>query len=200
MDLKDVAAVSGKSGLFKVIKPTRTGVILETIDADKKKLIANASSRVSILKEISLYTTTGEGSVLLEEVLLKIADNNEKKELAISSKSSEVELRAFVATVLPDYDEERVYFSDLKKLVTWYNLLITECPDLFVSEVPEKEKAADKKPAAKKPAAKKATAKASGEKKPAAKKPAAKKATAKSADDKKPAAKKAAPKATKDKK
>ncbi len=77
MDLKDVAAVSGKGGLFKVVKPTRTGVILETIDADKKKLIANASSRVSILKEISLYTTTGEGSVLLEDVLLKISANND---------------------------------------------------------------------------------------------------------------------------
>ncbi len=95
-------------------------------------------------------------------------------------------------TVLPDYDEERVYFSDLKKLVTWYNLLITECPELFETE--EKAEKAEKKSSTaaakeKKPAAKK----------PAAKKPAAKKPAVKSDVTKKPAAKKAAPK-TKDKK
>ena len=72
MDLRDVAAIAGKPGLYKVIKPTRTGVILETLDAEKKKLVANANSRVSILKEISIYTNTAEGTVLLEEVYEKL--------------------------------------------------------------------------------------------------------------------------------
>ena len=63
MNLRDIAAVSGKSGLYRVLKPTRTGVILESLDANKTKLVANANSRVSILKEISVYTTTAEGTV-----------------------------------------------------------------------------------------------------------------------------------------
>ena len=60
MTLKEIASVSGKPGLYKVVKPTRTGIILETIDDQKKKLIANTNSRVSLLKEISLYTTSDE--------------------------------------------------------------------------------------------------------------------------------------------
>ena len=72
MDLKDIASVSGKRGLYKVLKPTRSGVILETLDETRKKLVASANSRVSILKEISIYTTGAESSVLLEDVFMKI--------------------------------------------------------------------------------------------------------------------------------
>ena len=68
MDLKEIASVSGKPGLYRVVKPTRTGIILETIDDTKKKLVANANSRVSLLKEISIYTTSDEGSINLAKV------------------------------------------------------------------------------------------------------------------------------------
>lgn len=161
MDLKDVAAVSGKSGLFKVVKPTRTGVILETIDAQKKKTIANANSRVSILKEISIYTTTGENSVLLEEVF-KTIHKKFGQEIKVTSKSSEKELLDFLEDVVPDYDNERVYLSDIKKLVSWYKILGDFYPELFVEK--EKKKAPSEK---KEGTEKKATPKKTTAKKPA---------------------------------
>lgn len=77
MDLKDIAAVSGKSGLYKVLKPTRNGVILESIDEQKTKFIANANTRVSLLKEISIYTDGKEASVPLEDVFSRILKNTE---------------------------------------------------------------------------------------------------------------------------
>ena len=138
MDLKDVAAVSGKSGLFKVLKPTKTGVILETIDENKKRLMANANSRVSILKEISIYTTSEDGSLLLEDVFQTI-DKKFGKKLPVEPKSSEDELRDFISTVIPDYDKDKVYHSDLKKLVVWYNLLYQYMPELFDKKEEEKE-------------------------------------------------------------
>ena len=72
MNLKDVAAIAGKSGLYKVIKPTRTGVILESIDEQKIKIIANSNTRVSILKEISMYTTGAEASKALEDIFAAV--------------------------------------------------------------------------------------------------------------------------------
>ena len=121
MDLKEVAAVSGKSGLFKVVKPTRTGVILETIDEAKKRVVASANNRVSILKEISIYTNGTEDSILLEDVFIEVAKqfgNN----ITLTSKSSEKDLRDFLGKVVPDYDDEKVYTSDIKKLISWYNI------------------------------------------------------------------------------
>lgn len=139
MELKDIAAVSGKGGLFKVIKPTRTGVILETIDNSKRKIVANANSRVSILKEISIYTTTGENSILLERVF----DTINKKygnQLELSSKSTESELKSFIEEVVPDYDEERVYISDIKKLISWYNILGNYYPEVLTIQEDTEEK------------------------------------------------------------
>lgn len=139
MELKDIAAVSGKSGLFTVLKPTRTGVILESIDAVKKRTMANANSRVSVLKEISIYTKTGEGSVLLEEVFTNINEKYGVK-ISVEPKSDEAALRDFIADVVPDYDEDRVYHSDLKKLVSWYLILTEFKPELFKKEEAKEEK------------------------------------------------------------
>lgn len=130
MNLRDIASVSGKSGLFKVLKPTRTGVILESIDNQKSKLVANANSKVSILKEISIYTTSAEGNVMLEDVFVKIHDKHGKS-LAITSKASNDELKAFLGTIIEDFDRERVYPSDIKKLVNWYTILATSLPEVF---------------------------------------------------------------------
>ncbi len=161
MDLKDVAAVSGKSGLYKVVKPTRTGVILESIDENRKKTIANANSRVSILKEISIYTTTGENSILLEEVF-KTIFKNYGENLELSSKSSEQELRDFIEEIVPDYDDERVYISDIKKLVSWYKILLQFHPELLKEKESKKkpsDKASDKPESKKKEPEKKETTK-----------------------------------------
>jgi hypothetical protein len=134
--LKEIASVSGKGGLFKILKPTRTGVILETIDDKKTKLVANSSERVSILKEISIYTTGEESSKPLEEVL-KSVHKLFGTELKVSGKSSDAELRDFMLKVVPDYDEEKVYCSDIKKLVNWYGILSKNFSEIFTEEKKE---------------------------------------------------------------
>lgn len=152
MTLKEVASVSGKPGLYKVVKPTRTGIILETIDDQKKRLIANTNSRVSLLKEISLYTTTDEGSILLENVFGSI---KKTKGDSIDIPSSDADYFSFLGEVVPDFDADRVYVSDIKKLVMWYNTISKHYPELIVVEEAPKEKPKKKAPAKKKPAAKK---------------------------------------------
>lgn len=127
-DLKDIASISGKGGLFKVVKPTRTGVILETIDEHKNKVIGGGSSRISLLKEISIYTTGVESSTPLENVFDKIYQKH-GKDLPIDSKASNNELTNFLEGVLPEFDKERVYTSDIKKLVTWYGLISKFSPE-----------------------------------------------------------------------
>ena len=139
MDLKDVASIAGKGGLFKVIKPTKSGVILETLDDSKKKLVANANSRVSILKEISIYTTTVEGTVLLEDVFKTIFEKHNDT-LPVNPKDSSEDLIKFLSDIVPDFDEEKVYPSDAKKVVSWYNLLLKHYPEQFVFDEKEEDK------------------------------------------------------------
>ncbi len=147
MEFKDIATVTGKGGLFKVIKPTRTGVILESLDGKNTKLIANAHNRISILEEISIYTTTGDGSVPLQSVMQKISKEF-GDDLGLENKPDSEELKSFLKHVLPDYDSDRVYVSDIKKLVSWYNILLGVAPDTL-KEV-KKEKKTTKKKAPKK--------------------------------------------------
>jgi hypothetical protein len=159
MDLKDIAAISGKGGLYKVLKPTRTGVILESIDGTKAKLVANASDRVSLLKEISIYTTGKESSIPLDSVFTRIYEKYNKKNITVDSKSGPEELKNFLLSVVPDFDTEKVYNSDIKKLVTWYSILLNHMPEVFTAEPEEKKEAVEKKEAAEKTATeKKATA------------------------------------------
>ncbi len=158
MEFSEIASVSGKGGLFKVLKPTRTGVILESLDAAKKKLVANMHSKVSILSEISIYTTDAEGAQPLEDVMKKIhAEFNGDTDL--TGNSDPEELKSFMKFILPEYDEERVYVSDIKKVVNWYNKLSADFPEVFEAKedaTPEKEEVAEKpkKKEAKKPAKK----------------------------------------------
>ena len=169
MELKDIASIAGKSGLFKVLKPTRTGVILESLDEEKKKTIVGANARVSLLKEISIYTTSAESSLMLETVFDSIYKKH-KAELPVTSKSDAAELESFLETIVPDYDTERVYLSDIKKLVSWYSTLVKFAPELFSTKKEESEDKTPAKEASKKPAAKKvATPKATSTKKPTAK-------------------------------
>lgn len=143
MDFSEVAAVSGKGGLFRVVSPTRTGVILEALDGSKKKMIANIQSKVSILSDISIYTTTEEGAVPLEEVMRKIHEEF-KGDTDLTAASEPDELKAFLKFILPAYDESRVYVSDIKKLVTWYNSVASLIPEVLA---PKNEEASpeDKK-------------------------------------------------------
>lgn len=128
LKLKEIAAISGKPGLFKIIKPTRTGVIVESLDKKKIKLAVGAAHRVSILKEVSIYTTNKEGSTPLEEVFHKIYELHQG-EPPVTGKSEKDELVQFMEGILPDYDREKVYVSDMKKLIGWY-LTIQEASPL----------------------------------------------------------------------
>jgi hypothetical protein len=143
--LKEIASVSGKGGLFRILKPTRNGVILETIDEKKTKLAANSSERVSILKEISIYTTGDDSSKPLEEVLMSVYKLF-GPELKVSSKSSDAELRGFMEKVVPDYDVEKVYCSDIKKLINWYGILSKNFSEIFTEEKKETSKKKEETP------------------------------------------------------
>jgi hypothetical protein len=138
MELKNILSISGKPGLYKNVGQSKSGVIVENI-TDGKRFPAFAHERISSLAEISIFTH-GE-DVSLPDVFRVIFDKYEGKEV-LDAKSDGAELRAFMLEVLPDYDEDRVYTSDIKKLVTWYNMLVAndmlEFPDEETSQ-PEEE-------------------------------------------------------------
>ena len=131
MQLEKIISISGKPGLYKLISQLKNGFIIEDVLTKKKVSISN-SSQVSLLDNIAMFTFDKE--VPLFEVFENVAKNSEYKE-TISHKSTDAELREFMTVSLPDYDHERVYVSDIKKLAQWYNILhkagyIT--PDSFV--------------------------------------------------------------------
>ncbi|MBN8576690.1 MAG: DUF5606 domain-containing protein [Cytophagales bacterium] len=136
MELTDIASISGKGGLFKVIKPGKSGVLLEALDATKARTVASATQRLSLLSEISIYTTTKEGTVALKEVLRKIHQDY-KNDLGVDANSDGTELKAFLKSVLPTFDETRVYVSDIKKLVKWYGILLEQAPEVFAEKKSE---------------------------------------------------------------
>jgi hypothetical protein len=160
MNLAEIATISGKGGLYKVVAPTKSGVILESLDEAKTKMIATTTHRLSLLNEISIYTTTKEGTVALDVILKKI--NKEfGNDLGVDANSDPSELKSFMKSVLPEYDEGRVYVSDIKKLVRWYDVMLKFAPDIFIEkEEPEKAKEAkaeneiEEKPKKKQPKAK----------------------------------------------
>ncbi len=167
MEFSDIASVSGKGGLFKVLNPTRTGAILEALDDTKKKLVVGMNSKVSVLSEISVYTTDEEGAMPLQEVMHKI-HKEFNGDTGLDKSSDSDELKAFLKHILPNYDEERVYTSDIKKLASWYNQLAQIDASLFDTkkeeepakeEKPKKEEKAKTEEVAKKPVAKKTTIK-----------------------------------------
>jgi len=177
MELKDIAAVSGKPGLFKVLKPTRTGLILESLDGNNTKLITGPHHRVSLLHEISIYTLDYDKTIPLQEIFAKIHQEF-GDDPGVDGKSDPDELKAFMEHIAPDYDKERVYVSDMKKLVTWYGILFKVAPEVLVEKKEEKkeEKVTEEK---EKPAAEKKTAaiEVKEEKKESKKAPKAKKPT-----------------------
>lgn len=178
MNLQGIISIAGRPGLYKVVAQGKNTVIVESM-ADKKRFPAHASDKISALEDISVYTT--DEDVKLTEVYFKMYESLNGKE-ALSHKEDPAKLREFVLTILPNYDSERVYDSDVKKLFQWYNALLSE--GLLTPEVKEskEEVKADKKPksvkgvkenkpakAAKAPSAPKASVKsASGAKKVAA--------------------------------
>lgn len=140
MTLDDIATISGKGGLFKVFKPAKSGVILESLDEAKTKTVATPNHRLSILSEISIYTTTKEGTVALAEIL-KTINKEYGNDLGLDSEADASELKSFLKSVLPEYDEARVYVSDIKKLVKWYSILLKYAPEILTEASEKKEEA-----------------------------------------------------------
>src|SRR6185369_7740493 len=97
------------------------------------KIVAGMSNKVSVLSEISIYTTTKDGTVPLADVLKKIYEQF-GNDTGVGPEDDPTELKAFLKSVLPEYDEQRVYVSDIKKLVKWYKILLAEAPTLFTGE------------------------------------------------------------------
>ena len=122
MSLDKILSISGKPGLYKIITQTRGGFVAESL-IDKKRVSINMQSNVSVLSEIAIYTLTEE--VPLRDVFKKILDKENNKPTSISHKDSKDVLEEYFFDVLPDYDEDRVYASDIKKVVQWYNLLLS---------------------------------------------------------------------------
>ena len=120
MSLDKVLSISGKPGLFKLITQTRSGFIAESL-IDKKKLSVSVQQNVSVLSEIAIYTLSEE--LPLKEVLNKIKAKENGNQTSISHKAKKEELEEYFFNILPDYDEDRVYPSDIKKIIQWYNLL-----------------------------------------------------------------------------
>tara|TARA_R100000935_G_scaffold58415_2_gene95429 strand:- start:117469 stop:117906 length:438 start_codon:yes stop_codon:yes gene_type:complete len=119
MSLEKILSISGKPGLYKLKTQTRNGFLAESL-IDGKKISVGARDNVSLLSEIAIYTLTEE--LPLREVFKKISEK-ENGGQTINHKVPKVELEEFFFEVLPDYDEDRVYPSDIKKVVQWYNLL-----------------------------------------------------------------------------
>ena len=118
--LKDILSISGHGGLFKYVSQARNGIIVESLE-DQKRMQAHASAKVSALDDISIFTETED--IALKNVLKAIFDKENGGE-AISHKSSNDELKKYFEQVLPSYDKERVYVSDIKKVINWYNILL----------------------------------------------------------------------------
>lgn len=117
--LKELLAISGYSGLFRFISQGRQGVIVESLTDGKRTLIP-ASAKVSAIADIAVFTLTEE--IPLKDVLKKI-EALENGGPAINTKSADKEIRSYFEKVLPEFDKERVYTSDIKKIIGWYNLL-----------------------------------------------------------------------------
>ena len=120
MELKDILAIAGQPGLYKFVAQSMRGVIVESL-IDGKRMNAAATSRVSALTEISMFTE-GE-DIALADVFTNIWNYTEGKQ-AISHKESPEKIKEEFAKVLPEYDRERVHVSDMKKCFAWYNILV----------------------------------------------------------------------------
>jgi len=139
--LQEVANIAGKPGLFRIIKPGRAGVIVETLDQDHKREMVSASAKVSVLKEISIYTEDINKSIPLSEIFMTMKEQLGEN-IGIDTKTATAkQLFDFFEKIMPDFDKERVYSTDIKKILNWYTILITNLPEAFVLEEKPAEEA-----------------------------------------------------------
>jgi len=140
--LKTILSISGKPGLYKLVSQGKNMLIVESISADKKRIPAYGHEKIISLADIAMYTDTDE--VPLSTVLesLKEKENGALATIDLKKASAE-DLREFFSQVLPNFDRERVYANDIKKLISWYNLLISNGITEFSQTEEETETAAE---------------------------------------------------------
>jgi hypothetical protein len=114
--LKGILSISGQPGLFKLVTETKNSIIVESL-LTGKRIPAYSTSKISTLSDISIFTETGE--ILLTDLFIRIKAGGK----LISPKASANEIKAFFEEALPEYDKDRVYVSDMKKIIQWYQLL-----------------------------------------------------------------------------
>lgn len=140
--LKTILSISGKPGLYKLISQGKNMLIVETISVEKKRFPVHGNDKVISLADIAMYTNDAE--VPLREVLTAV---KEKENGAVASidqkKATGDELRAYFAEILPDFDRERVYATDIKKLISWYNILVSNGITEFAEQEVAKEETAE---------------------------------------------------------
>lgn len=155
IDLTGIISISGQPGLYKIIAQSKNGIIVESL-SDKKRLNVYASTKVSTLSDISMFTTGDDKP--LEEIMTAVFEK-EKGGAAIDSKADDKAIESYFSEILPEYDKERVYISNMRKLIGWYNGLQSTGN---LKEKEENKEAEDKSKVVKaeeKPKAKKAVAK-----------------------------------------
>lgn len=135
--LEKILAISGKPGLYKLVSRGNNSLIVETLDAQKKRLPVFGTDKVISLADIAMYTD--EEEVPLRRVFKNILEKEDGKKTSLDyKKASKEELAAFMAEALPNYDRDRVYPADMKKLAQWYNILIEN--EITDFEEPKTEK------------------------------------------------------------
>ncbi|MCQ2374687.1 MAG: DUF5606 domain-containing protein [Salinivirgaceae bacterium] len=165
--MKDILAISGYSGLFKLISSTKNGVLVENVET-KKRMPAFATSKISSMGDIAIFCNDGTDMPLVD--VFKAIRAKENGGAAVSAKSDDKTLKSYFLEAMPNYDQDRVYVSHIKKVLTWYNILqannllseldkddevAAEAEQAKVEEAP----VAEEKPKAKKTAAKKSAKK-----------------------------------------
>lgn len=125
--LSEILSITGRPGLYKLISTNKNMNIVESL-ADGKRVPVYAQEKVVALSDVSIYTQSGDTP--LREVLKKIKEKEEGKQVSLGSKSSGKELFAYLAEVLPDYSRDSVYAGDIKKIISWYNILTEHNIDL----------------------------------------------------------------------
>lgn len=120
MSLEKILSIGGKPGLFRLVTQTRTGFVAESL-LDGKKITVGMRSNVSVLSEIAIYTL--EEEIALRQVFLNIQVKEKGGKTSIGHKEDKLKLEEYFFEVLPNYDEDRVYPSDIKKVIQWYNIL-----------------------------------------------------------------------------
>lgn len=135
MDLKDVISISGKGGLFKIVGKRPNGLIVEAMDASKARTAITFTQKISVLDDIAMYTYAGEKRLL--EVFAEMANAGNVPD----SKADNDTMKAFFEKVLPDYDKERVYISDIKKAINWFSMLNGQVDFAALLEAAKKEEA-----------------------------------------------------------